>query len=235
MPKIRHIFIAMIFFGLIVAEAVPMLTKLASPAQSERKLTAEEQNTILSILQKPENNTSSAFTGKFLDINWPLDPSSVRKDAINSSNLIGGTQFSSVAPTTPATNPSTNTDANDILIGLIPPISSNLYYAYQDGGRMWYSKGDNLLVIFPNESIKSFSKKTGIETAWMQDRLAYPPINDPTAYTNYQKNYQAMIVAEATQWVLMEFPSGGLVKVSKPQFAIPNTGGGTIYTIPTTN
>ncbi len=225
MPKLRHIFIAMIFFGLIVAEAVPALTKLASPAQSERRLSTEEQNTILSILQKPEDNSSPSFTGKFLDIKWPTDPSGIMKDAIISSNLIGGTQFSPVTPTTP-------TNTNDILADLVPPIASDLYYAYQDGGRMWYSKGTNILVIFPNESIKSFDKKTGVETNWMQDRLAYPPISDPNAYTNYQKNYQAQIVAEATQWVLMEFPSGGLVKVSKPQFATPNTGGGTIYGLP---
>lgn len=215
----------MIFFGLIVAEAVPALTKLASPAQSERQLTLEEQNTILSILQQPENNTASSFTGKFLDISWPLDPSQVAKDAVISSTLIGSTRLS---PTTPATN--VNTD--NILTELVPPAGSDLYYAYQDGGRMWYSKGNNVLVIFPNESIRSFDKKTGTETAWMQDRLAYPPITDPEAYANYQKNYLAEIVAETAQWVLMEFPSGGLVKVAKPAFATPNTGGGTIYGLP---
>lgn len=216
----------MIFFGLVIAEAVPALTKLASPAQSERQLTLEEQNTILSILQKPENNTSSAFTGKFLDINWPLDPSRVAKDAIISSNLIGGIQLS---PATPTAN--TDTDVSNILANLVPPAGSDLYYAYQDGGKMWYSKVNNILVIFPNESIRSFDKKTGIETAWMQDRLAYPPITDPDAYANYQKNYLAEIVAETTRWVLMEFPSGGLVKVAKPAFATPNTGG-TIYGLP---
>ncbi len=223
MPKLRHLFLTMIFLGLIVAEAVPVLTKLSSPAQSERQLTAEEQNTILSILQKPEDSSSSTFTGKFLDITWPLDPNQIKKDAIMSSTMMGSPQPNQT--TSPAETP------DDSLVGILPPINSDLYYAYQDGGRFWYGQGSNILVIFPNESIHSFNKATGAETMWMQDRLAYPPISDSMAYTNYQQNYRALIVAETTQWVLMEFPSGGIVKVYKPQYTASG-GSGIVSSLP---
>ncbi|MFA5010125.1 MAG: hypothetical protein WC553_02780 [Patescibacteria group bacterium] len=220
----------MIFFGLIIAEGVPLLSKLASPAQSERLLTTEEQNIIMSILQKPDEISANTFTGKFLDFNIPADPSQVSRDAVLSSGLIGST--AQLRPLEPLSNTADGTIANDILASLLPPVGSDLYYAYQDGGKAWYGKGTNVLVILPNESIRSFDKTTGQENAWLQDRLAYPPISDTSAYENYQKNYNAEIVAQTTQWVLMEFPSGGVVKVMKPQYTTPNTGGGTIYGLP---
>jgi len=233
MPKLRHLFIAMIFLGLIVAEAVPFLSRLASPAESQHQLTSQEQNLILSILQQPNDGTAPSFVGQFLDLQSPADPSAVSKDAIISSRLIGGTaQYYSLTPTPGSSDSST---IGDILKGVLPPIGSDLYYAYQDGGRAWYQKGSNVLVIFSDESIRSFDTATGSSTTWLQDRLAYPPINDPTTYTNYQKNYNAKIVAETTQWVLMEFPSGGVVKVMKPQYSKATAGGAppsSIYGLP---
>lgn len=228
MLKLRHLFITMIFLGLIIAEALPIWSKLATPAQSERRLTSDEQNLIMSILQRPDDTTPS-YTGAFLDFDAPADPSTIVRDALISSRLIGSTsQMYSLDPTT---NSADNATIGDIIANLLPPTGSELYYAYQDGGRAWYEKGLNVLVIFPGDIIRSFDKSTGKETTWMQDRLAYPPISDPAAYTNYQKNYRAIIVAETTQWVLMEFPSGGLVKVMRPQYTSA-TAGGTIYGLP---
>jgi len=228
MFKLQHLFIGMIFLGLIVVEAVPILSKMAGPAQSERKLTSAEQNLIMSIMEKPSDTAMPLYKGDFLSFSAPLDPSAITKDAVIASPLIGGTTLRPLEQTPT----SSTTTSNSILADVLPPIGSDLYYTYQDGGRLWYEKGSNVLVITTDESIHSFDKKTGDETVWMQDRLAYPPITDPDAYANYQKNYRAIIVAETTQWVLMEFPSGGLVKVMKPQYTQATAGGGTIYGLP---
>ncbi|HCL47436.1 TPA: hypothetical protein DHW58_00390 [Patescibacteria group bacterium] len=90
-------------------------------------------------------------------------------------------------------------------------------------------------MIFPGDTIRSFNTKTGDETAWLQDRLAYAPVQDAGAIVNYQTNYNAEIVAETKTWVLMEFPSGGVVKVARPQYVSQATGGnpaGTTYNLP---
>jgi len=225
MPKLKYLFIAMIFSGLVLAEAVPIWSKLASPAESQRRLTTDEQTAIMAIFKGTNDTTLTntlAFSGNFVNFSIPPNPGDISQDAIRSSSLMGGSaQMFSFTP-----NSSTSSSLiSDILQGVLPPIGSPLYYAYQDGGRAWYNRGDNVLVIYSDQTIHGFSKKTGQTTIWMQDRLAYPPITDPDAYVNYQKNYNAEIVAETTQWVLMEFPSGGLVKVMKPQYATTNTTG----------
>lgn len=207
----------MIFSGLVLAEAVPIWSKVASPAKSQSQF---DSQALLGLLPTPPttpiSSTIPSYNGKFLDLTLPDNPNKLLDDLIRSSSMVGGSaQMYSFTPATP-----TNSAAiGDILLGVLPPIGSDLYYAYQDGGRAWYERGDNVLVLYADQTIHSFSKKTGKSTIWMQDRLAYPPINDAAAYTNYQKNYNAIIVAETNQWVLMEFPSGGLVKVMKPQYA----------------
>lgn len=226
MQKLKPLFISLIFLGLIIAEAVPVVSKMISPAHSGRGLTSAEQNLISSILQAPSDTATPVLKGDFLDFSIPTNPGQVSKDAILSSGFIGNSNMSALAPL-----PS-GASNNEILAGVLPPVGSDLYYAYQDGGRLWYEKGTNVLVLSSGEVIKSYDKKTGEQTNWMQDRLAYPPITDPSAYTNYPKNYNAQIVAETTQWVLMEFPSGGLIKVVKPQYTAPASGGGTIYGLP---
>jgi len=223
----------MIISGLVLAEAVPIWSKLASPAQSQRQLNAQEQSLLMSLLQgtanpEPATSLTPLFDGQFLDFDIPINPGDISQDAIRASSLIGGSaQMYSVSPTTQAGGDL----VGSILQGVLPPIGSGLYYAYQDGGRAWYEKGDNVLVMYTNQTIHSFSKKTGQETTWMQDRLAYPPISDPEAYQNYQTNYRAEIVAEANTWVLMEFPSGGLLRVMKPQYAT-STAPGSITGLP---
>lgn len=234
MQNLRYIFIAMIFGGLVLAEAVPLWSKLASPAHSERQLSTAEQSLIMSIINAPESGATvgvNQIGTNFFNFNFPTNPGEIATDALRASSLISGSaQMTPVVPT----SPSSTAVLGDILQAAIPPLGSDLYYKYQDGGRAWYSRGNNVLVISPNETITSYDTKTGKQTTWLQDRLAYPPISDPTAYTNYQANYRAEIVAETTQWVLMEFPSGVVAKVMKPQYTKSTAGGSpnTIYGLP---
>lgn len=236
MTTLRYIFIAMIFGGLVLAEAVPLWSKLASPAHSERQLSSAEQNLIMSILNSPATDTTSGANQigtNFFDFKFPSNPGDIAGDAIRATGLITGA--SNLTPINPTT-PTSTAVLGDILQSVIPPLGSDLYYKYQDGGKAWYSRGNNVLVISPDETITSFDTKTGKQTTWLQDRLAYPPIADPTAYSSYQTTYHAEIVAETTQWVLMEFPSGGVVKVMKPQYTKATAGGNgttnTIYGLP---
>lgn len=217
----RSIIPILLIGGLVVIEVLA-----GNPAQSQHQLSQNETDLILSILhgdtKTEESLPSSIFP--FLELDLPGSPTSVAADAQNSYSTVIGTP--SYNPGSTTTSPSSGSVLDDVL----PPFSSPLYYAYQDGGVAWYSQGTNVLVIMPNQTIRSFNSSTGEETDWQQDKLAHLPVNEPGAYTNYQTSYKAKIVAETKTWVLMEFPSKGIMKVSKPQYSTSPSG--TIFGLP---
>ncbi len=96
-----------------------------------------------------------------------------------------------------------------------PPPGSPLYYAYRQGGSLLYGEGDEVVLIMPDKSTKSFFKSTGFESTFLQETLAYPPIAFPGAIDKYIAEYGGIIVAQTESWVLMKFPSGGFLKVAK--------------------
>lgn len=217
----RSIIPILLIGGLVVIEVLS-----GKPAQSQHQLSQNETDLILSILhgdaKTEEQLPSSVFP--FLELDLPGSPGGVAVDAQSSYSTVIGTPSYNSRPT--STTPSSGSVLDDVL----PPFSSPLYYAYQDGGVAWYSQGTNVLVIMPDETIRSFNASTGEETDWQQDKLARLPVNDPGAYANYQTSYKARIVAETKTWVLMEFPSKGILKVSKPQYSTSPSG--TIFGLP---
>lgn len=225
MVKLRNLLLIGLVFGLIAVEVFSGKIFPAPGAQSQHQLTNEEQGAILSILKNglgpkttPQTNPEHAFP-KFID---PGNPGEVAGDAIRSNLMTGGGTGPDMSSYTPSAYPGWS-QPSDLLSEALPPSGTALYTAYETGGRFWYGESNNILVIFPDESIRSFNKKTGVATTWLQDKLAYPPIADTGAYANYQKNYNAEIVAETSTWVLMKFPSGSVLKVAKPTTAAPPT------------
>ncbi|RLC37621.1 hypothetical protein DRH29_00810 [candidate division Kazan bacterium] len=226
MSKIRSIFAIALILGLVIAEFWPSTGELKTPSpvpQAEAKY----DDLISSILdsyidieyQIPDRSKISTF----VDFDLPR-PSSIDQDTFTVSQLSGYTSsVLSDDPTLPDTSYSSSSPPpSSILNKVVPPFGSPLYTAYQDGAKAWYQKDDNVLVIYPNENIGSFNASTGMPSTWLKQELAYEPIDDANAISNYIKNYRAEVVAETTRWVLMEFPSGGVVKVIKPSFASSN-------------
>lgn len=226
MIKFRNIFALFLLLGLIFAELLPTINNFdATPAKSQSNA-QEEQALLRSLIESSVLNSSIRSNSNFIDISLPANPGDVSQDIKNSSDWFYRLPGLPGTDTTQQTLPAASLlQPNQLLQTVLPTLGSELYYAYQDGGRAWYEKGDNLLVIFPDETIRSFNKKTGESTTWLQKELAYPPIDDLEAITNYQKNYNAKQVAETSKWVLMEFPSGGILKVLKPSYTTSNTGG----------
>lgn len=230
MVKARNLIIAILIFGLISIEVFASINNIQpEAAQSQRQLSSQEQSLIQSILEGGALTSAGQSSLTFVDIDLPGNPGDVSKDAQYSSNIVyrllnqlGSSSSNGESSLLPAES---TLNQSQLLQNVLPPLGSELYYAYQDGGKAWYQKGDNVLVIFGDETIRSFNKTTGKSTAWLQKELSYPPIDDPDAITNYQKNYNAVTVAETSQWVLMEFPSGGVLKVLKPSYTTSNTGG----------
>jgi hypothetical protein len=100
---------------------------------------------------------------------------------------------------------------------VLPLPGSPLYYAYRQGGSIFYEENDNVVLIFPDKTtFKSYFKSTGFESTFLQDTLSYPPIDTPDAINKYRQEYGGMIVAQTDTWVLMKFPSGGFLKIAKP-------------------
>ncbi|OGB73620.1 hypothetical protein A3K24_02110 [candidate division Kazan bacterium RIFCSPHIGHO2_01_FULL_44_14] len=245
MVKLRNLFALFLLLGLVFAEVLPAVRNYQpAPAHSQ-----STQSDVLASLLQNTSVTGPAIqvpTPGFLDIHLPDNPAKIGQDAKATINLVyrpADSFYSSPSDTLTAPTASyflsdrsdTEIYQPSALAGILPPANSDLAYAYQDGGRAWYQKGTNVLVIFSNDIIRSFNTKTGDETTWLQDRLAYAPIQDVNAIANYQTNYNAEIVAETRIWVLMEFPSGGVLKVARPQYANQSTGGssaGTTYNLP---
>ncbi len=173
-------------------------------AQSQRHLNQTETNLLLSILQQPPSvPTTSESTNSFLD--WQITP---LPDQVVPKTITpyGSSAIAQLPDPTPS---------GQVLSEILPPFGTALYYAYQDGGLAWYQKGDDILVIFPDETIRGFNRATGQETTWLQATLAALPITEPGAYEKYQSQYRARVVASTSTWHLMEFPSGGVLKVAR--------------------
>ena len=217
---------ALLIGGLIVIEVLAGST--TPSAQSQHGLSSSETNLIMSILRgeykQPDQSALPASETPFLNLELPnLTPLTTQ------TSQVLGVAVGSALPT----GGYGSTDSSTALSDVLPPNGTPLFYAYQDGGQAWYTKGQNVLVIFPNETIQSFNTKTGQSTSWLQDRLALPPVTESGAYQNYQTQYRATIVAETNTWVLMEFPSGGVVKVAKPTVMnMQPFGGSTIIGLP---
>lgn len=219
----RNLFVFTLLVGLILAEVFVNTDNLKpNSASSQAQLTSAEQALILSLLQgdvASTTPTAPAATSDFLDIDIP-NPSEILRDAQYASGLVY--RPLNPNPTTPVVSPTEDytppTNPQDLLQTLLPPSASPLYIAYQDGGKAWYYQGNNVLVIFSDETIRSFDKDTGNATTWLQKELAYPPIADSNAIVNYRSNYNAEVVAQTSTWVLMRFPSGGFIKVAKPSY-----------------
>jgi len=235
MIKLRNLFALFLLLGLVFAEILPAVHNYQpTPAHSQ----STQSDVLASLLQNVSTSTTAQPTiPGFLDIQFPNNPAEVSRDAKTTVNLVYRPTTFPFPPsaTSPTSTPTyflsdrpdtTSTYQPSALEGILPPTNSDLAYAYQDGGRAWYQKGTNVLVIFSGNAIRSFNTKTGDETVWLQDRLAYAPVQDANAITNYQQNYNAEIVAETKTWVLMEFPSGGVIKVARPQYASQFVGGG---------
>ncbi len=210
-------------------------------AMSQHELSQNDTALIFSILNKNTNQPVeeptepvSVFEGVWFDFDFPADPTLVGKDAQLAYTTVYGqaSQNTTATNTYPTAPNSPLMPPSNPLANVLPPLGSALYFAYQDGGRSWYQELDNVLVLMPNETVRSFIKSTGAESQWMQDKLAYPMVTDPQAYQNYQTNYRAQIVAETTTWVLMKFPSGGVLKVAKPTTTpFPSMGGAGVNNI----
>jgi len=222
MSRLHNIFLVVLILGLIGTEVFSSQLFPKNSAQSQHQLTATEQNAILNILQHGLANKSADPTtsqSSFPSLSNPQNPGEVAGDAIAASGLINQpSQNSNVSSYSPAEG---FIDSSTLLQDALPPAGTPLDYAYRSGGRFWYGQGINILVTMPDGSINSFNKQTGAGTSWLQDRLAFPPVSDPSAYANYQKNYHAAVVADGGTWVLMEFPSGAVIKVAKPTTQSP--------------
>lgn len=215
MFSIKTIIPTLLIGGLV---AIEVLT--GNPAQSQRQLTPAEAELVRSILSGEEQtSTTDPLPATdpsyipFIDLDFPFDPQTISEQNQLSYGTIIGDKVSSLQQV--------SLDASQALAEVMPPVGSALYYAYQDGGTAWYKKSNQVLVIFPDQTIQSFNSSTGESTDWLQDKLNRLPVSDPTAYQLYQTNYRAKIVADGGSWVLMEFPSGEVLKVSKPQYATP--------------
>jgi hypothetical protein len=247
MFKLRNILLFSLIGALIVVEVFARGVFNLPSVNSQRQLTPTEQNAILSIMQnglaKQSINSSTDSKLLFPNLDIPQNPAQVAGDTLKSYGLVLG-QTAPVDYSQSYYLPSVS--AGVLLDDIVPPAGSELSYAYQQGARFWYGKGENILVIYSDESIRSFNKRTGAPNTWLQDKLAVAPIADVEAYVNYQLNYRAQIVAETSSWVLMEFPSGGVLKVAKPvtstipstsipattPTANPQTGSPSIYGLP---
>jgi len=224
----RAIIPGLLLGGLIVIEVLGG-NPISNSAQSQHQLTQNETQLILSILRGNGTDSSTGLTQSepiasgtsFLDLSLPGDPNQLIADATDAyGTSIGTKQLPlSQAP-----------DSSSVLNEVLPPTSTPLYFAYQDGGVAWYQKPGNVLVLMPNDTIRSFNSSTGAETDWLQDKLARLPISDANAYQSYQTTYHAKIVAETKTWSLFEFPSGGVLKMMKPQYI---TGASAAPSVPT--
>lgn len=99
---------------------------------------------------------------------------------------------------------------------LTPPLNTPLSLAYANGNKPFYADGDNVLVIFSDQTtLKSFYQTTGQESDWLALEMSVPPVNSPNALETYQSKFQGQIVAETKDWVLMKFPNGSYLKVAR--------------------
>lgn len=217
MPKPLHLIFFFLVLGVIYAEFLPTL----KPVQDSTAYSKDEpltQNELILAWLNRSTEVISPTAGKkdfISDINIPNTLSSVVEDTAASLS------YNYIAPNT-VTNPGTSinppavpTQDQPFVGNVIPPMGSPLFEAYAKGGYAWYDENDNVIVMMPDTTLRSFLKSTGEETNWQQDRLTYDPINSPNALENYLANYHGKVVAETKTWAFVKFPSGGFLKIAK--------------------
>jgi len=223
MPQIKplHLIFFFLILGVIYAEFLPTMR----PAQDGTAYSKDEPLTqkelILSWLKRgsdSNNNAAVAGSQDFLsDISIPTNLGSLAGDTTKSLSYSYVSANIAANPSTGYTSPSSSVPTEDqpFIGNVIPPSGTPLFEAYAGGGSAWYDENDNVIVLMPNGSLRSFLKSTGEETNWQQDRLAYDPINSANALTNYLTNYHGKVVAETATWAFVKFPSGGFLKIAK--------------------
>jgi hypothetical protein len=220
MPKPLHLIFFFLVLGVIYAEFLPTLKPTQNDTAYSQSQPLTQNELILSWLDRNAEAATATQAGKtdfISDINIPLNLGSVAQDtaASLSNNYIAPNAATNSG--TGYTSPSAVPTQDQPFVGsVIPPAGTPLFEAYTKGGYAWYDENDNVIVMMPDQSLRSFLKSTGEETSWQQDRLSYEPINSPDALANYLTNYHGKVVAETATWAFVKFPSGGFLKIAKP-------------------
>lgn len=218
MPKPLHLIFFFLILGVIYAEFLPTLrpTQDSTAYSEDQPLTQNEL--ILSWLNRSTDaSVATAIKQGFIsDLNLPSNLGAVAQDtaASLSYNYIAPNATVSSGITSPSSS-AVPTEDQPFVGSVIPPAGSPLFEAYTKGGSAWYDEGDNVIVMMPDQTLRSFLKSDGSETNWQQDRLNYDPISSPNALENYITNYHGKSVAETKTWAFVKFPSGGFLKIAK--------------------
>ena len=224
MPKPLHLIFFFLILGVIYAEFLPTLKSEQNSIAYSKNEPFTQSELILSWLKRGSNPTATnaAVAGEqdFLsDIAIPTNLGVVARDTANSlsNNYIAPRTIVGSNSGTGYYSPSSSVPTQDqpFIGNVIPPSGTPLFEAYAKGGYAWYDDNDNVIVMMPDNSLRSFLKSDGSETDWQQDRLAYDPISSANALTNYLTNYNGKVVAETKTWVFVKFPSGGFLKIAK--------------------
>ena len=235
MPKIRNLAIIFLILGVICAELLPNLqSNIASTAYSQADFSLTQSEIITSFLA---NNSSEQNNDLQLSQNQTTDYiTTLNNISYNPNKLVRDILINLSKNQSTTLRPSfISADDNNTLLNpapispipatdqpfignVIPPAGTPLSDAYTQGGKAWYQENDKVIVQLPNGiTFRSFDKSSGQEIDWLQDRLSYEPLDSPNALDNYIRNYHGQIVAEVQDWALVKFPSGGFIKIAKPQ------------------
>ncbi|MBN2585063.1 hypothetical protein JXA59_00215 [Patescibacteria group bacterium] len=220
MPKPLHLIFFFLILGVIYAEFLPTLRPTHNSTAYSKDEPLTQNELILSWLKhNSESVTTAVVAGDqdFIgDIIIPTNLGSLARDTA------GSLSYNYIAPNTTVNSgtgyasPSAVPTQDQPFVGsVIPPAGTPLFEAYAKGGYAWYDENDNVIVMMPDGTLRSFLKSDGSETNWQQDRLTYEPINSPNALENYLNNYHGKVVAETQTWAFVKFPSGGFLKIAK--------------------
>lgn len=220
MPKPLHLIFFFLILGVLYAEFLPTLKPTQDTTAYSKDEPLTQNELILSWLKRDPNsvaNTAATEAQGFIsDITIPANLGTVAKDTANSLSYNYITPNATITTEPGYTSPSSVPTEDQPFIGsVIPPSGTPLFEAYAQGGYAWYEENDNVIVMMPDGTLRSFLRSDGSETNWQQDRLSYDPINSANALSNYLTNYHGKIVAETKAWAFVKFPSGGFLKISK--------------------
>jgi hypothetical protein len=231
MPKLSHLIALFLILGVIYAETLPNLrTATSSMAYSEEIVAPTQSEELLSLLQSVQGATVNepylnnvVFISDFSAL--PNDPETILAEFSQTIVLNVPTELNPGELLYPLTNPLPEFDSGaeatiptsdqPFVSDVIPEANTPLFMAYADGGEAWYTENNKVIVRFPDNTFSSYDNNTGQPISWLQDKLALEPISSPNALQNYLTNYRGKIVAEATNWALVKFPSGGFLKIAK--------------------